>query len=320
MTFAERAAYELVRAQMGDHKFVDDIAVSQDGRTIFLSRSNLADAAAFDLTTRRLLWRTRVEGLRSDHMQLSRDGARLFVSAVTAKKVHAIDTATGRITGSFPTGDLPHDMELSPDGERIYNGSIGTVFLPDWVGGLKGRRVMTIANARTLRVEKTIDLGSNREIRPFQLTSDEKFVYSQLSFHHGFVEYSLDDSKITRTVTLPKIGDGANMPTADYPNDSAHHGLALSRDGSKICNAATVSDYVAIVSRPALTVDRIIRVGDQPYWATISVDGRYCFVPNSLSDSVSVISLASATEVARVPVGRYPQRLHATSVPQDVLD
>jgi YVTN family beta-propeller protein len=109
------------------------------------------------------------------------------------------------------------------------------------------------------------------------------------------------------------------MPTADYPNDSAHHGLAASNDGAKICAAATVSDYVAIVSRPGLTVDRIVPVGDQPYWATTSVDGQYCFVSNSLSNSVSVISYATATEVARVPVGRYPQRLHAAVIPTDVL-
>jgi YVTN family beta-propeller protein len=318
MTPVERVEYELVRAQMGGDKYVDDVAVSPDGRTLYVSRSNLADAAAFDIRTRRLLWRTRLDGLRADHLALSRDGTRLVISAVTAKKVHALDTATGRIVGSFPTGDYPHQLEYSPDGRRIYNASIGNVVLPDWLDALKGQRVFTVVDAQTLKVTKTFDLGG-RGIRPFFITPDEKYVYAQLSFLHGFVEYSLEQGRITRTVDLPILGDGRTMPTADYPNDSAHHGLALSKDGTKICDAGTVSDYVAILSRPALTVDRILHTGDQPYWATTSVDGRYCFVSNSLSDTVSVISYATATEVARIPVGAYPQRLHATTVPGEVL-
>ncbi len=319
MTVGERAAYEIVRAQMGGDKYVDDVAVSVDGRTLYVSRSNLADVAAFDLRSGRQVWRTRVEGMRADHFVLSRDGRRLFVSAVTAKKVHALDTADGAIVGSFPTGDYPHGMELSPDGNRVYNGSIGAVFLPDWLDGLKGRRVMTVADTRTLKVVDTFDIGDNRGIRPFVVTPDEWFIYAQLSFLHGFVEYDLAQRRITRTVPLPKRGTGVTMATSDYPNDSAHHGLAISPDGSKICDAATVSDYVAILSRPGLAVDSIIPVGDQPYWATTSLDGQYCFVSNSLSDTLSVISYASATEVARVPVGRYPQRLRPAAVAEDAL-
>jgi YVTN family beta-propeller protein len=319
MTLAQRAGYELVKVQMGGDKFVDDLAVSPDGRTMYVSRSNLADVAAFDIGARQLLWHTRVDGLRADHILLSSDGSRLFVSAVTATKAQAINTADGRIVGSFPTGAYPHGMELSPDGTKVYNASIGVVSLPDWMDPLKGKRVMTVVDSTTLRVLDTIDIGDNRGIRPFQITSDGRYIYAQLSFLHGFVEYDLQQRKITRQVDLPKLNGGETMPTADYPNDSAHHGIALSPDGAKICAAGTVSDYVAIISRPALTVDRIINVGDQPYWAANSLDGQYCFVSNSLSDSLSIISYATATEVARVPVGHYPQRIRTATVPADVL-
>jgi DNA-binding beta-propeller fold protein YncE len=71
--------------------------------------------------------------------------------------------------------------------------------------------------------------------------------------------------------------------------DSVHHGLAMNDDFTKICDAGTVSDYVAIVTPESPNVERIIPVGDKPYWATSSPDGRYCFVSNSDSDNVSVI-------------------------------
>jgi YVTN family beta-propeller protein len=319
MSATQRTAYEIVKHQMGGYKYVDDMAVSPDGRTLYTSRSNLADYAAFDIKSHRLLWRHRVDGIRADHVTLSPDGSRLFISAVTAKKVHAVDTRTGQIVGEFPTGDYPHGMEFSPDGTKLYNGSIGSVPLADWMDGLKGARVLTVTDPKTLKVLDTIDVGGNRGIRPFQVTRDGRYIYAQLSFLHGFVEYDLREKRITRQVNLPKLNGGITMPSADYPNDSAHHGLSLRPDGRKMCAAGTVSDYVSIISVPALTVDKIVNVGDQPYWTTSSKDGRYCFVSNSLSDSLSVIDYETATEVARVPMGHYPQRLASVTVPEDVL-
>src|SRR5256885_15582899 len=45
----ERAGYALVRQQEGGDRFVDDMFVSPDGRTLYVSRANLADVVAYDL-------------------------------------------------------------------------------------------------------------------------------------------------------------------------------------------------------------------------------------------------------------------------------
>jgi hypothetical protein len=60
----------------------------------------------------------------------------------------------------------------------------------------------------------------------------------------------------------------------DYPNNSAHHGMAMSVDGSKLCAAGTIDDYVAIISRPALTTDHIVNLGKLPSWTVTSTDGK----------------------------------------------
>jgi DNA-binding beta-propeller fold protein YncE len=69
-----------------------------------------------------------------------------------------------------------------------------------------------------------------------------------------------------------------------------------------------MSDYAAIVSRATFAA-RIIPVGEKPYWATNSSDGRYCFVSVSGEDRVAVVSYAKEQEVARIPVGDHPQRM-----------
>jgi hypothetical protein len=154
----------------------------------------------------------------------------------------------------------------------------------------------------------------DRGIRPYIVMGDNRTAYMQLSFFHGFVQVDLATGQIVNTVNLPLSEQAQNTPIEDYPLDSAHHGIAMSGDEEKICDAGTVSDYVAIVDRSSLTLDEIIPVGGKPYWAVSSADGELCFVANSDTDDVSVISYDRAAEIARLPVGDHPQRMRMLPV------
>src|SRR5262249_1899184 len=96
-------------------RFVDDVFVSPDGKTLYVSRSNLGDVAAFDLTRadHALIWRTHVEGVKADHATLSPDGSRLVVSATSVDRSDVLDALTGKLVGSFATGHFPHQNDYS---------------------------------------------------------------------------------------------------------------------------------------------------------------------------------------------------------------
>lgn len=275
-------------------RYVDDLVASPDGERIYLSRSSVADVAAFDARTRELLWRTPVSGLRADHFALGPEGRRLYVSALTAGKVDVIDTADGELVGHVPTGDYPHGIGFGPEGRRLY------------VGSLDGDGI-TVADPESLERLETIPF--ERGVRPFVISPDGTKLYAQLSFLHGLVEYDLEAGRKTRTLHLPLSESARALDEDDYPNDAAHHGLAMKPDGSLLCAAATVSGYVALVALPELRPVARIPVGEEPSWAINSGDGRYCFVSSREADAVSVISYAEGREVARIPVGDYPQRM-----------
>src|SRR5215218_111246 len=114
----------------GHDQYVDDAFTSHDGRFLYVSRPSFKDVVAFDLSTRRIVWRFQVSGYRSDHMAISPDGRYLLVSASTGNVVHRIATATGRSTGLFPSGDSPHENNYSRDGTRVFHASIGMVYTP----------------------------------------------------------------------------------------------------------------------------------------------------------------------------------------------
>jgi DNA-binding beta-propeller fold protein YncE len=115
---------------------------------------------------------------------------------------------------------------------------------------------------------------------------------------------------IVKTLTEPQSAFAMmNYPTPDdYPHDSAHHGLAMSGDGSKLCDCGTIDNTVSIVTTADLTVSKVIDVGMIPYWATTSPDGKTCFVSLSGDGAVSVVDYDKAEQVMTVKVGKFPQR------------
>ncbi|HTE60036.1 MAG TPA: YncE family protein [Solirubrobacteraceae bacterium] len=326
--------YDSVRALIGEghNQYVDDGFVSRDGRVVYFSRPSFADVVAIDVKSGKLRWRTHVDGYRADHMALAPDGRRLLVSASTEKTIDVLDTGDGEIVGRIASGDSPHESNFSHDGKRIFHASIGTVYTDTddaAQDATKGERVFEIIDARTLKVTKTLNMGQklaeagypdmSAAVRPMALSRDERFVYFQVSFFHGFAEYDLQRDRVTRLAELPLSDTAKGLSRQQYLLDSAHHGLAINPKGTKLCAAGTMSDYAAIVDRTSLKVQRTVPVGRVPYWSASSTDGRYCFVSVAGDDRVSVISFKTAREVARIKVGDHPQRMRTGRVRKSAL-
>jgi YVTN family beta-propeller protein len=319
-----RQGYFLAVRQLvgeGHDQFVDDMFTSHDGRFLYVSRPSLADVAAFDLSDGKIVWRTRVDGNRADHMAISPNGKRLLVSASTGNVVDVIDTASGKIVAKIPSGDSPHESNYSADGKLIYHASIGLVYTPldqPLADTSKGDRFFEVVDASNYKVLKTLDMGKklaeaghkdmSSAVRPMALAPDQRYVYFQVSFFHGFVEYDLKTDKVLRLAHLPLSEKAKNTPREQYLLDSAHHGLAMNPAGTKLCAAGTMSDYIAIVHRSDFKY-KLASFGTKPYWSTNSGDGRYCFVSYSGDDAIAAIDYSTEKEVARVKVGDHPQRM-----------
>ncbi|MFF7680169.1 YncE family protein [Actinacidiphila glaucinigra] len=312
----------------GHDQFVDDMYATPDGTALVASRPSFADVVSIDLATGDVKWRFPVSGYRSDHMAVSPDGTRVAVSASTSNTVHVLDINSGRELGKFTTGDKPHENIFSKDGRYLWNMSIGEVnndFDAPWQDFLKGDRKITVADTSSFQVVKTIDMRTRLDaagrsdlsdaVRPAALTPDDSKLYFQVSFFNGLAEYDVATDKITRVKTLPK-----NPATSDdrttYVNDSRHHGLSMSPDGTKLCVAGTMDDYATVVDRATLTEGPLVPAA-KPYWATVSGDGTACVISESDADQVTAISFATGQKIVSVPVGDHPQRVRLAHIPAD---
>jgi WD40 repeat protein len=316
------AYYLLVQQEIGEghDQLVDDAFTSHDGRYLYVSRPSFADVVAFDLTTKRIVWRAPVDGYRADHMAISPDGTRLAVSASTAGVVDIIDTANGGIVAKVPAGESPHENNFSKDGKLLFQASIGRVYTPTddpSMDATKGDRYFEVIDASTWQVIKKVHIAQKLEeagyhdysdsIRPMAIAPDERHFYFQLSFLRGFVEYDLAEDRVLRVLELPASERSRNLRRDEYILDSAHHGLAMNPDGTKLCAAGTMDNYIAVVHRDDLSY-KILDTGERPYWATTSTDGRYCFVSIAGEDRIAVVDYGTEQQVASIPVGDHVQR------------
>jgi len=334
-TNPERLAYFLaIREAIGEghDQYVDDMYSSNDGKLMIVSRPSFADVVAISLDTGEIVWRFPVAGQRSDHMAISPDGTKVVVSASTGNVVHVLRVSDGKELGQFPSGGSPHENVFIDGGDKIIHASIGMVYTPldqPPMDPTKGERVLQIVDADTYEVLRRYDLRKaldergledfSTAVRPMTLSPNEQKIYFQVSFFHGFLEMDRSSGKIERVKRLPNLVP--DMPREQYVLDSAHHGIAMNPEGTKICVAGTMSDYATVVDRSSYKRGKLLKKEDgKPYWVTPSWDGDYCYISWSGTDQVAKISYRTGRIVDTANVGDHPQRVRNAFVEQSLID
>ena len=263
---------------------------------------------------------------------------------------------------TFESGETPHESNYTKDGSRIFHASIGKVYTPGDENGfgpvkigplhdaLKGDRWFQIVRNSDFKVTQRWDMGKelaeagypdmSSAVRPMAIAPDERFVYFQVSYFHGLVEFDTQAKDINGLVdytagTVPEPRTGAvrrvvnlpnrvpTMPKEQYVNDSAHHGLSIDKAGTTLCAAGTMDDYAALVDRRTMA-PKIFDTAStghyygKPYWTTEGLDNT-CWISLSDADSVAVLDFSTKKELAYLPVGDHPQRIRHGYVSNTVL-
>jgi YVTN family beta-propeller protein len=278
---------DIVAAPAGDVLYVSRIVHRDDGRP-----TGTGELVTIDVATRKVIWRVGFRGV-PNHVAVSPDGRRVYVTVVSGNYVDVFDPARRALIDSVDVGIGPHDIEVSHDGKTVY------------VGLIRGTDV-TAFDAATNRVLRKIPFGAN--VRPIAVAHDESRIYVQLSQYYGFVVADPHSGKILRRVEMP-LPKGAKMP--DTLPVTTNHGIRITANGRYLIANGSMTDLVGIYTLPDLKLVGTVPVGRDPNWVTLSPDGRRVFISNRGSDDVSVIDLASRKEVGRVKVGKYPQRMTA---------
>lgn len=285
----------------------DDVACTQDGSILYcnmitggdhpvrLARGERSAVVAYDTKTLQELWRVDVKG-HVGHMTISGDDRYLYSTLFDSWYVARIDLATQEVVYIPVTFTGGHGIRISADNKRLY------------VGSLLMSKIDKL-NLDTLEVEQTFLFREN--VRPFHMTKDERTLYVQLSWTHGFAVVDIPTNRHLKTIALPTLPP--ETPVIDAFPHTVDHGLEITPDEKHMVLVASTGNYVAICSLPDLELVKTIPVGQVPNWVTINKSGTHAYVSNRISDDISVIDLKAFTEIKRIKVGDFPQRMWVTN-------
>jgi YVTN family beta-propeller protein len=251
------------RQGLGEFAFPAGVAVTPDGKRLYVAENLTHKVAVVDLATRQVIAKIAVGEYPYD-CEASSDGKRVYVSNWGSRSVAVIDTADNQVINNIPVGDHPNDLELTRDGRLLYvaNANSNTVSV---VSTEQMKEIEAISTA----LHPKSPIGSTPNA--VALSPDEKTLYIANA-----------DNNDVAVVNVAKRGNSeveGFIPTGWYPTS-----VRVSKDGKRIFVAN--GKGVASAANPQ---------GPSPY------KGRTPqYIGSLLKGTVSLINLPAKAKLAQL--------------------
>lgn len=286
--------------EIKDIEIPSGVSFSHDGNTIYFSCEGERTLDFVDRQTGKIVRKAPLTG-RPNSISTSPDGKLVFVAiAQRPGGVDVIDTASMKRIKTVPVKGAVHYAYVTPDGKYIAASSIAG-------------KVITIIDLKTL--EPLWDIHPKAAVRPvaFEKGADglTSRIFVQESGLHGFEVMDFKTGESLKTVMLPN--EPVNV--VGFQSGAPSHGIAVAPDNKTLWVNSSVAGSVFIYSLPELKLLGHTVIGDVPDWLTFTPDGRFVYISNAGSNSVSAIDTKTFKEVARIPVGETPKRSATLVIP-----
>ena len=205
------------------------------------------------------------------------------------------------LLGCGSSAPIQSGPEILPRTEPIQSIAYDALFV---VNG--GDNSISVIDTTSLRVEGTIRIQNAQFPHHVYLNRDGSKMLvavpgSDLSGGHA--GHGTGDGSTPGAVLLLDANTGATLASRKLP--AMNHNAIFSPDESEIWTAQ-YDGFVLALDPQTLEQKATVRVGLAPSEVTFSVDGRYGFVANTHSASVTVVDPVSKAVVRTISVGDSP--------------
>ena len=249
-----------------------------------------SDVTVIDPVTDTIIKRIPLGEYTNAHMaMLNHDGKKLIISATGRDRFLVVDLVSGQVEHTIVTGKAPEHFDATPDGRRAF------------VGNMEDSTV------------SMIDVHEGREIQRitgfyaphgFSVTPDGSKVYVSSHGAHEVAVLDAQSGRMLKRLAIGEVGRVAARNPQRYLSEL--NGIAnptLTKDGAFAYAADTDAGVVAIIDTKVDKVVKTLKVGEQPWRAYNSPDGRWMLIPNNGDSTVSVIDTTSQKIVAQLNAG-----------------
>jgi YVTN family beta-propeller protein len=258
-------------------------ALSDLDNYIFVPNRVSSDVAVIDTRTDAVVATVPV-GNTPHQVAVSNTLGKMITSNTADNTISIIDLETLRAAATVTLGATPEHMEISPDGGVLAVGNInaGTVSL------------VSLSEHRELRRVSGLHEPHNMTFSP-----NGKLLYVS---NLGAEFVSVVDVARGKVVNEITVGDPKAMAAKSSQGDE-YQGIVnvtATPDGKLGFAAYGEGDTLAVLDLRTQRKIKTIATGDAPWRAFSTADGRFMIVPNNGDETVSIISTATLSEVARL--------------------
>jgi YVTN family beta-propeller protein len=228
-----------------------------------------------------------------------------------ANVVDVVSISRKKITTTFPTGNIPNDLAVSPNGTLIYvpnvsDGTVtvisnGTVLNPISIGGTPSEVVFTPdgtgAYVVSSNVVSVIDTANNTVSTTIPLATvatgiaispDGANVY--VAANDAIYEIATASNTVINSISVTSP-NGTNLLV--YPAVTPNGRYLFVPDAGQLSNGNFIEGNTVVVLNTVTgkLVGSPITVGNVPIMAAITPSGKYAYISNEYDGTVSVIQV-----------------------------
>lgn len=215
----------------------EQLAVSADGRKLYIASEDTGQAVVMDAATGAHLATMEVGG-EPEGVTLSPDGRWVYMTSEEDHQIAVIDTQTDKVVATIEVGLRPRFTEFSDDGALAFISA-------------ENDGTVTVADARNHKVLHTWKLEGGDMIRPVGMTVS----------HDGKLLYTVTG----RGKQLVAIDVATGKQVAAVEVGPRPWGVAISPDGKTLYTANGSSNDVSVVDAATMQVTEKIPVGNSPW-------------------------------------------------------
>ena len=184
--------------------------------------------------------------------------AKVFVSNERSNDISVLDSETWEVIDSFPGGNRPRGITLSPDGKHLY------VCASD-------DDTVRVFDAETYEPLWTLPSGPDPELFVLHPTGNPLYIANE------------DDNLVT------VVDVETRQVLAEIPVGVEPEGMAVSPDAKYIINTSETTNMAHFINADTFEIDYNVLVDQRPRYAQYTSNGNKLYVSSEIGGTVSVI-------------------------------
>ena len=233
----------------------------------------------------------------------------VYTADEEGRSISRIDLATGRVA-TFPIGLSPHNVQISPDGRRLY--AVGSLAAEMSGMAMSDRGEPSGSTAEDEKPAGPgqlliLDAAATDTVGATRVTVGRAPAHVILGATgaRAYTTSGAANAVLVVEVARRRVID--TIPTAASP-----HGLRMRPGGREIYVAGTAGNAVSVLDVARQRETARIPVGRGPVQVGFLPDGARAYVTLRDDNAVAAIDTRTRRVIATIPVGRSPIQLFAT--------